>query len=185
MSCHSGSDPAFGGDDIEMSNHCNAGSSYTRIGIRCGDLAYANDSPAVDFVMGAINSHVKEIEVFWIADEAARPADLEKCVNGSLFQEMGRKRGGPVSDRFTFLIANRQEHEDRIAFCPSHFFEFGSLCLCEPNIDILSSIISNGSVQLRAEVVLFKFLHTRVLAHSNDSSLFQVLRFKCPLEEDQ
>jgi hypothetical protein len=55
--------------DIYVFDNCNANrDSYTRIGTRCSNSAYANDTAFEDFLTGAGEVTVKEIEVFEIAD---------------------------------------------------------------------------------------------------------------------
>jgi hypothetical protein len=55
--------------DILVSNNCNTNRhSYTRIGTRWSNSAYANDTAFEDFLTGAEKFTVKEIEVFEIAD---------------------------------------------------------------------------------------------------------------------
>jgi hypothetical protein len=50
-----------------------------------------------DFLMGIVRFTVKEIKVVKIADETARPGNLEKCVNECLFQEIVGNASGRVS----------------------------------------------------------------------------------------
>jgi hypothetical protein len=55
--------------DIRVSDNCNANrNSSTRIGTHWGNCTYANDTAFEDFLTGAQNFTVKEIEVFEIAD---------------------------------------------------------------------------------------------------------------------
>jgi hypothetical protein len=62
----------FGGgnsSDIVVFDNCNANrDSYTLIGTNWSDRVYANDTAFEDFLTGAVNFTVKEIEVFEIAD---------------------------------------------------------------------------------------------------------------------
>jgi hypothetical protein len=62
--------PTFGYyDDIAVSDNCNANrNSFTRIGTRWSNSAYANNTTFEDFLTGAESFTVKEIEVFEIAD---------------------------------------------------------------------------------------------------------------------
>jgi hypothetical protein len=44
---------------------------------------------------------MKEVAIVEIADSTALPADLEKCVNGYLLQEMAGNTGGFLSEAAT------------------------------------------------------------------------------------
>jgi hypothetical protein len=89
ISCDSACGPQFG-DCIGIYDNGNR-VHFTCIGtLDDDDGVYANDTACGNFLTGALNFTVKEIEVFEIADSTALPADVEKCVNGHLFQERAR-----------------------------------------------------------------------------------------------
>jgi hypothetical protein len=90
--CNSTYCATFGyGYDIYVANNCNTNrSSYTRIGTNWSNSAYANDTAFKDFLTGAGEFTVKEIEVLETTDSITLPADVEKCANGRLFQERER-----------------------------------------------------------------------------------------------
>jgi hypothetical protein len=73
-------------------------SSYTRVGLRWSYSTYANDTAVEDFLTRLQTLTVKEIEVFEIADETDIRADVEKCANGRLFQEMARNADERLSE---------------------------------------------------------------------------------------
>jgi hypothetical protein len=67
IGCHSACGPAFDGY-IGVSNNCNADRDcFTRFGTRSSNRLYANDTAFEDFLTGAREFAVKEIEVFEIA----------------------------------------------------------------------------------------------------------------------
>jgi hypothetical protein len=66
--CNSGFGPIFGFIDICVANDCNANTrSFTRIGTNWGNRTYANNTTIAEFLTGAFNFTVKEIEAFKIA----------------------------------------------------------------------------------------------------------------------
>jgi hypothetical protein len=69
IACDSRCCAVFGVDDIYVSDNCNANrDSYSCIGTRWSDSAYANDTAFKDFLTGALRFTATEIEVFEIAD---------------------------------------------------------------------------------------------------------------------
>jgi hypothetical protein len=79
------------GDSIDVHYNCNANrNSVARIDTCWSGRTYTNDTAFEDFLTGAVTFTVKEIEVFEIADSMALSADVTKCANGCLFQEMTR-----------------------------------------------------------------------------------------------
>jgi hypothetical protein len=60
---------SWSGCDILVRDNCNTNrNSYTAVGTNWNDRVYANDTTFKDFLTGAGNFTVKEIEVFEIAD---------------------------------------------------------------------------------------------------------------------
>jgi hypothetical protein len=95
--CNSGFGPIFDFVNICAASDCNASTrSFTQIGMSWGDRTYANDTIIAEFLTGAFNFAVTEIEAFKIADSMALLADREKCANGCSLQEIARNAGGRV-----------------------------------------------------------------------------------------
>jgi hypothetical protein len=97
----------FGSDilnwhDISVCENCNTNNkSDTSFGTRWSVRAYSNDTAVAVIFTGAEAFTVKSIEVFEIADKTALPADLKKCADERLLQEMTGNAGGRLFEAAT------------------------------------------------------------------------------------
>jgi hypothetical protein len=109
IECYSGDCAVFGDSNANRNN-------FTRIGTRSSSSTYANDTDFEDFFTDAEKCTMKETQFFKIADYTTLPADVEKCVNGHLFQERNTKTGRPREVMSATTLGTTISHKNAVLY---------------------------------------------------------------------
>jgi hypothetical protein len=83
-----------------------------------------------------------------------------------------------VIDRIKFLFSMNESCEREIEFCSSHFYEIELTSIFSIPIELISTILSNESLQLKDEESLYEIISSKQNEDSQFFSIFEFVRFE-------